>query len=306
MTTGATITVVELRQLEHFIAVAEEQHFTHAAELLHISQSGLSASVRALETELGADLFVRSTRRVELTQVGQAFLVEATRTVASAAAAKNAVEAIRGVLRGTLSVGTEQCLGVVNLPEELVAFRGLHPGVEVRLTFDGSANLMDRLIGSQLDLALVAVCNTDLRGVQLVPLWSEGFVVLCHPSHRLAGRPSVELDELVGETLVGFLPEWGARVLTTDAFAALGLKHRVSMEVNDVHTLLDLVGHRLGIAIVPEHFARKRPSTLRSVPVKHPHLRWRVAAAVPAKPSAAAGALLQQFSRVPERPTAAA
>ncbi len=291
-----TILDVELRQLEHFIAVADEQHFTRAAELLHISQSGLSASVRALETELGADLFVRSTRRVELTQVGQAFLAEAMRTVASAAAAKNAVAAIRGVLSGTLSVGTEQCLGVLNLPEELGRFRTLHPGVEVRLTFDGSTNLMDRLVSGQLDLALVAVCDATTRGVDLVPLWSESFVLLCHPSHRLADRSSVELDELMGESLVGFLPEWGARVLTTDAFAALGLKHRVSMEVNDVHTLLDLVGHQLGVAIVPEHFARKRPATLRAVPVHHPRLEWRVAAAVPPKPSAAATALLKQFA----------
>ncbi|MET0693514.1 MAG: LysR family transcriptional regulator [Propionibacteriaceae bacterium] len=293
---------MELRQLEHFIAVADEQHFTRAAELLHISQSGLSASVRALETELGADLFVRSTRRVELTQVGQAFLLEATRTVASAAAAKNAVAAIRGVLQGTLSVGTEQCLGVVNLPRELADFRTQHPGVEVRLTFDGSTNLMDKLVNGSLDLALVALCDTDLRGVQLVPLWSESFVMLCHPSHPLADETAVELDELVSEPLVGFLPEWAARVLTADAFAHLGLKHRVSMEVNDVHTLLDLVGHQLGVAIVPEHFARKRPATLRAVPVKHPRLEWQVAAALPAKPSAAARALLEQFSDVPRRP----
>jgi DNA-binding transcriptional LysR family regulator len=290
---------VELRQLEHFIAVADEQHFTRAAELLHISQSGLSASVRALESELGADLFVRSTRRVELTQVGQAFLLEATRTVASAAAAKNAVEAIRGILRGTLSVGTEQCLGVVNLPKELGAFRAQHPGVEVRLTFDGSTNLMEKLSSGQLDLALVALCEPAPRGVELVPLWSESFVVLCHPSHRLANRSEVELDQLVGESLVGFLPEWAARVLTTNAFAALGLKHRVTMEVNDVHTLLDLVDQDLGVAIVPEHFARKRPATLRAVPVRHPRLQWRVAAAVPPKPSAAATALLRQFADVP-------
>lgn len=296
---------MELRQLEHFIAVADEQHFTRAAELLHISQSGLSASVRALETELGADLFVRSTRRVELTQVGQAFLIEATRTVASAAAAKNAVEAIRGILRGTLNVGTEQCLGVVNLPQELGDFRAQHPGVEVRLTFDGSTNLMEKLASGQLDLALVAVCDPGVRGVELVPLWSETFVVLCHPSHRLAGRSTVELEDLVGECLVGFLPEWGARVLTANAFAALGLKHRVSMEVNDVHTLLDLVGHDLGVAIVPAHFARKRPATLEAIPVQHPRLEWRVAAAVPLKPSAAATALLRQFADLPGESTRA-
>ena len=74
---------MELRHLEYFVAVAEEQHFTRAAERLMVSQSGLSASVRALERELGAPLFVRSTRSVELTGGGRALLAEANRTLAS-------------------------------------------------------------------------------------------------------------------------------------------------------------------------------------------------------------------------------
>src|SRR5919206_91938 len=77
---------VELRQLEHFVAAAEERHFTRAARRLHIVQSGLSASIRALERELGAPLFVRSTRRVELTPAGRALLPEARRALAAAAA----------------------------------------------------------------------------------------------------------------------------------------------------------------------------------------------------------------------------
>ncbi|PLW73181.1 LysR family transcriptional regulator, partial [Streptomyces sp. DJ] len=102
---------MELRHLEHFVAVSEEQHFTRAAERLHIAQSGLSASVRSLERELGADLFTRTTRQVRLTEAGRALLVEARRTLASAAAAREAVAAVRGLLRGTLAVGTEQCMG---------------------------------------------------------------------------------------------------------------------------------------------------------------------------------------------------
>lgn len=301
---------MELRQLEHFVAVAEEQHFTRAAELLHISQSGLSASVRALESELGSDLFHRSTRRVELTQAGQAFLAEAVRTIAAAAAARHAVEAVRGVLRGTVSVGTEQCLGVLNLPQELADFRLEHPGVEVRLTFDGSTTLVDRLVGGQIDLALVAVCDTAARGLVLTPLWSEGFVVLCAPDHPLSSRAQVGLDQLAGEPLVSFLPGWGARELAEQAFACAGLQHRVAMEVNDVHTLLDFVAHGLGVALVPAHFTQKRPGSLRAVPVREDALRWEVAAALPAKPSAAATALMAQLTAAEEpkavEPTAAA
>ena len=82
---------MELRQLEHVVAAAEELHFTRAAQRLHIVQSGLSASVRGLERELGASLFVRSSRRVELTPAGRALLPEARRALAAARAAADAV-----------------------------------------------------------------------------------------------------------------------------------------------------------------------------------------------------------------------
>jgi DNA-binding transcriptional LysR family regulator len=114
---------MELRHLEYFVAVAEERHFTRAAERLRVAQSGLSASIRSLERDLNAELFVRHTRRVELADAGRALLTEAHRTLASAAAARDAVAAVRGLLRGSLTVGSEQCLGVIDLPPVLAAFR---------------------------------------------------------------------------------------------------------------------------------------------------------------------------------------
>ncbi|HWU59201.1 MAG TPA: LysR family transcriptional regulator [Microbacteriaceae bacterium] len=286
---------MELRQLEHFLAVAEERHFTRAADVLRISQSGLSASIRALETELGTTLFTRSTRRVELTQAGAALMEESIRTLASASAARDAVAAIRDVLSGTLTVGTEECLGVVNLPEQLARFRENHPGVSIRLGFAGTAQLLEDLAAGRIDLALLAVCSPTPQGVRLAPLSTEPFVVLCSPRHRLAAERSVRIADLAAETFVGFQDDWAARVLANRAFAAEGLDHSVELEVNDVHTLLDLVGYDLGVAVVPAHFAHKRPDRLVAVPVSGSALDWTVAIAMPERPSPAARALLGQL-----------
>lgn len=286
---------MELRQLEHFIAVAQEQHFTRAAELLRISQSGLSASIRALETELETPLFVRSTRRVELTEAGRVLLAESHRTLASAAAAQDAVAAVRGLLRGTVSVGGEQCLGVVDLPAQLARFRAAHPGVEVRLRFGGSAQLMEQLVAGRLDVALVAVTGDHPPGVRLIPFAAEPLVLLCHPGHQLARLAAAGLGDLAGSAFVGFQPGWGARVLADRAFAAAGLEHRVELEVNDVHTLLDLIRHNLGVAVVPRPIAVKKGGKLHVAALRGNLPEWRVAAVSSQNPSPAARALLAQF-----------
>ncbi|CAD6007751.1 LysR family transcriptional regulator [Agreia sp. COWG] len=289
---------MELRQLEHFVAVAEHQHFTRAAESLQISQSGLSASIRALEAELGTTLFTRSTRRVQLTPAGTAMLEESQRAVSSAAAARDAVLAVRGVLGGTLRIGTEQCLGGPHLPRELADFRLSHPAVSVRLGFAGSTQLIEQVANGLLDLALVADCGATPSAVELLPVASEGFVVLCHPDHALAGRRDrVDIGELAGETFVGFADGWAARVLADRAFALDGIAHSVELEVGDVGSLLDLVGYGLGIAVVPAHFALKRPEQLAAVPVVHDALVWTTAIAVPRRAAPAAAALVGRLRR---------
>jgi DNA-binding transcriptional LysR family regulator len=295
---------VELRHLEYFVTVAEERHFTRAAARLHIAQSGLSASIRALEQELGAPLFTRSTRRVELTDAGRALLSEARRTLDGAAAARDAVAAVRGLLRGTLSVGTEQCLGAPDVPSTLAAFRLRHPGVRVELLQDGSSSLIDKVRQGQLDVAFVAVDSLgDTPG--LLPMMVRPMVVLCDPSHWLADRSTVDLASIADEVFIDFPANWAGRAMADAAFARAGLRRKVGLQVNDVHTQLELLGHGLGIAIVPEPIAGKpQASTLHRIALEGQPMRWHVCAAIPpdGRPTPAARALLDQ---IPELKSAA-
>jgi|SRR5450830_969636 len=292
---------MELRQLEHFVTVAEERHFTRAAELLQISQSGLSASIRALETELGTSLFVRSTRRVELTAAGQALLADSIRTLASAAAAQNAVAAVRGLVRGRLTVGAEPCLGAIDLPAELGRFRVANRGVEVRLRYGGTVEQLESVANGLVDVALVVATGPVPQGVRLRRVSSQKLVVLCHPDHPFAGRDQVDIESLNGQSLIGFQQGWGAQVLSRRAFAAAGFDYRSSMEVNDVHPLLDLVGYNLGVAIVPSSFAAKRPDSLCAVALPDDMPEWTVAVAVADEPSPAATAFLDQLFDEPRQ-----
>ncbi|MFF3906199.1 LysR substrate-binding domain-containing protein [Streptomyces sp. NPDC001848] len=259
---------MELRHLQHFVAVAEDQHFTRAAERLMVSQSGLSASIRALERELRAPLFVRTTRRVTLTEAGRALLGEAERILAQVRAAHEAVAAVQGVLRGTLALGAEQCIPGVHVAGLLAAFRRRHPDVEIRLRQAGSGALAEEVAAGRLDLAFAYRTRADTDQLRSVPLTSEPMTVLCHPDHHLASPGAVLTPEdLGGEVFVDFHPDWGPRRTTDTAFSAAGVRRTVALEVNDVHSLLDLVDENLGIAVVPRHFRHKRPS-LTALPLK--------------------------------------
>ncbi|WRZ94923.1 LysR family transcriptional regulator [Streptomyces sp. NBC_01007] len=262
---------MELRHLQHFVAVAEDRHFTRAAERLMVSQSGLSSSIRALERELRAPLFVRTTRRVTLTEAGRALLVEAERILAQVRSAHDAVAAVQGVLRGTLSLGTEQCIAGVHCAKLLAAFRRRHPDVEIRLRQAGSEALAEEVAAGRLDLAFAVRTRADSEHLRSVPLASEPMTVLCHPEHRLATAAVVTPEELGEEAFVDFHPDWGPRRTSDAAFATAGVQRTVTLEVNDVHSLLELVHEGLGIAVVPRHFGLKREArALTALPFKGP------------------------------------
>lgn len=244
---------MDLKQLEHFIAVAELRNFTRAAERLHIVQSGLSASIRALEAELGTSLFIRTTRRVDPTPTGLAFLAEARRVLAAAADARLVVDQMQGVQRGTLSIGLIQGVTpLVDVAEILGRFRARCPKVEIRVVSGGSLPLIEGVRSGALDLAFTQFAGALPRGVAGWMLACEPLVAVCAPDHALAGRRGVTLAALVEEVFVDLHPDWGTRQLVDSAFAAQHLSRRSSFEVDDLATQLDLVAHGLGIALVPE------------------------------------------------------
>jgi DNA-binding transcriptional LysR family regulator len=285
---------VELRQLEYFVAVAEDRHFTRAAARMHVAQSGLSASISSLERELGAALFVRNTRSVELTDEGHALLTEARHTLAGVAAAKDAVAAVKGLLRGTLAVGTMQCLGAVNLPGILARFHAAHPGVQIELRQGGSTDLIERVRTGDLDLAFVCAPPDGVPGVALSPVAEEPLLLACSPTHPLRDREAVDLHELRDETFIDFHSGWVSRDVVDRAMAGASVERRVAFEVNDVHWLLELVGHGLGVAVVPEVFRHKK-SQARFVRITAaPSWQVAVATATGRHPGAAAKALLSR------------
>jgi DNA-binding transcriptional LysR family regulator len=272
---------MELRQLQHFLAVADEKHFTRAARRMNIVQSGLSASIRALEHELKAELFVRSTRRVELTTAGQVFYERAKGILAAAEDARTAVEAVKGLHRGRLSIGTVQSLGpFVDLPLLLERFHARHPEIDIELSQGGSTLLLERIREGELDFAFLPVLDPP-KGIIATMIACEELVLACPPNHPLAGQGNVSLADLREEPFVDFQPSWGTRLIIDRAFAQSRINRRIAFEVSDLGTLLDLVARGLGIALIPESLAlaRAKPnqvSPIATAALALPEICWEL------------------------------
>jgi DNA-binding transcriptional LysR family regulator len=288
---------MELRHLTVFVAVAEEASFTRAADRLHLVQSAVSASVRGLERELGAALFDRTTRRVELTDAGDALLPEARQVLAAVNAAREAVDQVSGGLRGTLRLGTMQgqAMRAVSVPRLLARFRAEHPGVEVHVSHVGGSVLMaDQVRAGRLDLAFVSLPERRPSGLTLTRISREQMQIACPKGHPLATRAEVDLEALAGEPFIEFPEGWGTRMATDRAFAAAGVRRTIVYEVNDVASVIEFIANGLAVALIA-------PSLLIAgdevalVPVRRhaPHFEISVAVASTRRPSAVLAAFLK-------------
>lgn len=247
---------MELRQFEHFLAVVENGSFTGAAREAHVVQSALSASIRKLESELGAQLFERTTRRVMLTEAGRALLPVAHRVAADVVAARGEVSAVAGLSRGRVSIGTIQTLTTVDLPGELGVFRSRHPGVRIHVR-DGTVSELAGAVGNgELDLAYLAYDGPLPDDLVSFARWSQNLVLLTYPGHRLARRKRIPLAELDDEPFVDFSGS-GMQAMIGRRFADAGLRRNRVCEATHVPLLVDLVAAGLGVSIIPQPVAEK-------------------------------------------------
>src|SRR5437588_103510 len=292
---------MELRQLATFVAVAEEGSFTRASGRLHIVQSAVSAGVRNLERELGAALFDRSTHKVQLTDAGRALLPEARAALAQATAARDAVDAVRGGVRGKVLLGRMQAQGMraIHVPGLLAEFRNHHPLVEVHIRHaaGGSSEMAAQVRDGRLDLAFVSLPAHELPGVELTPLAREPIVAVAPATHPLANRKTVALAALAGEPLVEFPEGWGNRTAIDRAFAAAGVTRTITYEVNDTASLIEFVRHGLALSMLPASLLDDREG-LRLIPIRGRAPEFLTAVAAPSnrRLTAAARALLETIT----------
>jgi DNA-binding transcriptional LysR family regulator len=286
---------VELRQLNYFVAVANEKSFTLAAKRLHVVQSAVSAAIASLERDLRVTLFERNAQRVALTEAGTALLPEALAVLDAAQGARDAVDELGRGVHGSVRVAMPAGLDLVDLPALAGDFRRRYPTVKMRMRTEagGGTGIAAALSSGEVDvgfLALSDAANRDLCTRELVRVPQ----ILAVPAgHPLARRRTVTVTDLAEEDFVDFPPGYASRTVADQVFAAVRAERRITIEAGSVEDAVDFVRHGAGVAIVPS-YAVSSDDGVKSVEVKDETFEWSLHVATPQKrkPTAAVRALV--------------
>jgi DNA-binding transcriptional LysR family regulator len=259
---------LDIRQLECFVAVAEELHFRRAGERLGLSQSALSERVSALEHELGARLFFRTTRQVSLTQAGSEFVQDAKKILADIErAVSNVRHTAESDLRHIRVSGVDEAISML-LPKALLAFRRTDPKVHVQvLETSSSEQHSQELIGHRTDVAFVRTPQQD-DFITSELLHRQPVLVVLADTNPLSGSAFLSASDIANQPIVGY-PKHARPILHEalwSGFRKIGAQPNIVCEIIDKSTMLQFVAQGLGIALAPAWVRNIAPPGVSFVP----------------------------------------
>ncbi|MFW5487411.1 MAG: LysR family transcriptional regulator [Desulfovibrio sp.] len=249
---------MSMRRLQYFIAVAEELHFGRAAERLHMAQPPLSQQIRKLEEALGVALFIRTNRRVELTEAGKAYLGDVREILSRLEHAGERAKLVAEGLEGELELGFVAPSMDGPLPMIIQQFRSAHPGIYLQLREAGTPKLLEMMAAQHLDVACIRYFDQDLYGAEAVIYQREPYVLAVPTGDPLAEKTSIELSDLEEKPLILF-PRRTNPVLHDcflSAFQSMHVTPVLRQEAQSKHTMAALVAAQMGVGFVPSSMTR--------------------------------------------------
>ncbi len=245
--------MLELNQLRCFVVVAEELHFGRAATRLHMTQPPLSRQIQLLESRLGVQLLVRSTRNVSLTSAGRSFLVDARHILRLAESASVTVRRAARGESGSVTMGFTAASGYGVMPGMIAQCRSLMPDIEINLKEMVTTEQTDALAAGDLDLALLRP-HSSLEEFEWRCVVREPLVCALPKSHPMVRERNPEIGEFEGAPFIMYSPIEARYFhdLVAGVFSLAHVKPEYTQYTSQIHTILALVAAGIGVALVPE------------------------------------------------------
>ena len=262
---------MEFRHLRYFLVLSEELHFGRAARRLSISQPPLSLNIQQLEASVGAVLLTRSSKSVQLTAAGRAFVPAARALLEQAAQAANLAKDVGRGMAGSLSIGFAGTMLYSGLPEILASFQAQHPLLRVMLKEMSSSEQLIELAHDRLDLGFAHTTRVPPELSQIL-VASQAFVCCLPAGHALARRSSVQLGLLKGEPFAVVSrvvsPDYHDRIVQTCLDA--GFYPDIRYELQHWLSVVSLVSRGMGAALVPQALQQSGISGAAFLPLDLP------------------------------------
>lgn len=243
---------MNIKQLEAFTLVAELGSFTKAAKLMFMTQPAISFQIKALEDQLGIQLLERTEKSIYLTEAGRPVYTEAKKILACHRAILEHIAEVRGLTKGTLSLGASTIPGEYLLPQFLGEFRQNHPEIELILEIGSTQRITELVLSRQVHLAVVGALS-DHSNLEYLPLFTDQVVVIVAKNHHLAGKKTVSLEELARQELIFREQGSGTRAVIEERLRNTGINPdglNVVMELGSTRAIITAVQGNLGVGMV--------------------------------------------------------
>lgn len=245
------LTPMDTDSLKAFLAVADQQSFSLAAEQLYITQPAVSKRIAALENQLNCKLFDRIGRNVHLTEAGHALLPQSRRILQDINEAVRSIQDLRGSVSGRLSMGISHHIGLHRLPPILRQYSQQYPDVKLDIDFMDSEQAHQLILHGEMDLAVITLSPTGEQQLQSMPVWEDPLTVTVAHNHPLAQYRSVNAEMLSQHTaLPPGLNTYTGQIIK-DLFDQRGLSMNIGMSTNYLETIKVMVSIGLGWSILP-------------------------------------------------------
>lgn len=259
---------MDIRQLEYFVEVAKQLSFTKAAATLHVSQPSISKAIQNFEAELGVPLFYRSSKQLELTDAGQAVLLNAQQVLASFHNMRSELTDLMNLQKGQIRIGIPPIVGAEFFSKLISHYKEMYPYIEIQLTEVGTKRIREYIQTGQLDIGLV--CNTcTYEHLDTIRFMKDPLQLIVHNDHPLAAKSYIELQDLQDESFIIYRKDFVLYDKIIEECSKYGFFPNIACETTQKDLFIEMVQAKVGIALLPQKIAEKIPyPSIKRIPFR--------------------------------------
>ncbi|TMN21756.1 LysR family transcriptional regulator [Lentibacillus cibarius] len=264
---------MDIRQIACFAEVARQLNVTRAAATLHISQPSLSKTIKNLEQELGAPLFYRGAQQLELTDAGEAFLVNAKVLLDAFDNLTAELNDVIDLKKGEIKIGIPPIIGAAFFSTFISRYKENYPSIDLLLTEVGSNKISQGVSEGDLDIGLVCNLPAQQENLEIIQLLKDPLMLVVHKDHQWAGRSAIDFAEIKHEPLILYRHDFSLHDKIMAVCAEHGFEPKVVCESSQKDFMMEMVGAKLGVTLLPSRICRQiENDRLVSIPFTKPEV----------------------------------